>query len=920
MVDIAALMTVLPISSLEPNWVASLYGIVEMPEEQQWKESIHLLEPPAGQHTPYIEPIAALEKLLRHQAVAPEDSLAQARAAILLMKKDIAEDLWVNFFDDMEPESPECLPISDFLAWLRQNALIPHDLAIFFEQATEVAISNAIFCGPDNWESPWSLENLPALPPPKAMIEFMPGPPWQDYEAWDDWRFSDNPFIHWREAMRPIAQALEKALGESVYCFADLNDDCDDDYVHRFLVLHWCCTWKPKSAFVQYLLKVTGAKNVEDLKTALIDPANYTHPFEMNYAFTTIETTSCSIDYLPQNTHKTVGVVVSTEYARDKALSWLQQQIGKHAYIVAPKKLATDEWIKQATHYCRSWEMRYVDDGKLNQPIDILASIDELYVIANEKSPSQGFDLKLSKEAEDLLWLALQLGIKARYSEVSNPGVCLIENGAPERVAAQKAKRTAFTRQLTEISLWNDFGSSGLWDSNGKMLNYDLLDLPFSLVKRIAAWQRDYDCTAHPTIRKDDDAWYERHDQEELEIGSALQDALGKNIPVKLYRHQNWVNIDNIEGALNTTTTPSATSKQTQSDIDYMNAIIDGSVDYANSKAFNIDDLIAIGEERMTPEIEPLFEKAVDVYAEWVLALPMPCLDSDQNQADDEDDEINIEILEIIDNRTGKVITLDEADALLSNRALNNVDRIKYDPSQVDTSGYDRVPNDEQIARQMEGLVVPQSHLDTVVAEPDPVIRSQLLQLSKGYKHMPEKCLREKDLDSNLILRATMFAARQHQNQRRKDIASSPYINHPIAVAHTLSSIGQVVDVHTLCAAILHDTIEDTDTTAAELEQLFGHKIAAIVCEVSDDKTLTKTERKQLQVEHAGHCSLEAKLVKLADKICNLRDILACPPTWTTERKIEYFDWAKQVVDQLKDVNVKLEAEFDRLYSRRSEL
>ena len=118
-----------------------------------------------------------------------------------------------------------------------------------------------------------------------------------------------------------------------------------------------------------------------------------------------------------------------------------------------------------------------------------------------------------------------------------------------------------------------------------------------------------------------------------------------------------------------------------------------------------------------------------------------------------------------------------------------------------------------------------------------------------------------------------------------------------------------------------HDTIEDTDTTAAELEQLFGHKISAIVCEVSDDKTLTKTERKQLQVEHAGHCSREAKLVKLADKICNLRDILASPPSdWTTDRKVEYFDWANQVVAQLKGVNAKLEAEFDRLYSRRSEL
>lgn len=176
-------------------------------------------------------------------------------------------------------------------------------------------------------------------------------------------------------------------------------------------------------------------------------------------------------------------------------------------------------------------------------------------------------------------------------------------------------------------------------------------------------------------------------------------------------------------------------------------------------------------------------------------------------------------------------------------------------------------------------------------------------------------------MDTNLILQATMFAASKHQNQRRKDAAESPYINHPIALAHTLSTIGEVKDAHVICAALLHDTIEDTDTTGLELEQAFGAKIASIVCEVSDDKTLTKKERKQLQIEHAEHCSFEAKLVKLADKICNLRDILTSPPTmWTTERKAEYFDWARQVVAQLGGVNAKLEAEFESLYLRRCEL
>lgn len=79
-------------------------------------------------------------------------------------------------------------------------------------------------------------------------------------------------------------------------------------------------------------------------------------------------------------------------------------------------------------------------------------------------------------------------------------------------------------------------------------------------------------------------------------------------------------------------------------------------------------------------------------------------------------------------------------------------------------------------------------------------------------------------------------------------------------------------------AALLHDTVEDTDTTLAELEAKFGPIVARIVQEVTDDKSLSKQERKQLQVEHAPHCSHQAKLVKLSDKLYNLRDLNRCTP------------------------------------------
>jgi guanosine-3',5'-bis(diphosphate) 3'-pyrophosphohydrolase len=171
--------------------------------------------------------------------------------------------------------------------------------------------------------------------------------------------------------------------------------------------------------------------------------------------------------------------------------------------------------------------------------------------------------------------------------------------------------------------------------------------------------------------------------------------------------------------------------------------------------------------------------------------------------------------------------------------------------------------------------------------------------------------------DLDLILEAAAFAADRHRMQRRKDADASPYINHPLALAHILSREGGVSDPAVLCAALLHDTVEDTETTLAELEDRFGAKVAATVAEVTNDECLPKAEQKRLQVVNAASKSPAAKLVKLADKISNLRDIAAAPPTgWSRERRLEYYRWSRDVVAGLRGVNPALDRAFDETYER----
>ncbi|MGE0765057.1 MAG: HD domain-containing protein [Hyphomicrobiaceae bacterium] len=165
-----------------------------------------------------------------------------------------------------------------------------------------------------------------------------------------------------------------------------------------------------------------------------------------------------------------------------------------------------------------------------------------------------------------------------------------------------------------------------------------------------------------------------------------------------------------------------------------------------------------------------------------------------------------------------------------------------------------------------------------------------------------------------IVIKAAHFAADRHRDQRRKGVRNTPYINHPLEVADRLSRIGGVDDPVVLAAALLHDTIEDTHTTRADLVAAFGNDIAALVAELTDEPGITWQQRKRQEIDHAQHLSYRAKMIKIVDKTCNVSDTITNPPgEWTLSRRRDYLEFAELVADGCRGVNDALEAEFDRV-------
>lgn len=175
----------------------------------------------------------------------------------------------------------------------------------------------------------------------------------------------------------------------------------------------------------------------------------------------------------------------------------------------------------------------------------------------------------------------------------------------------------------------------------------------------------------------------------------------------------------------------------------------------------------------------------------------------------------------------------------------------------------------------------------------------------------------ETDTDVLRLARAYDYACRKHVDQRRKGASAEPYVNHLAEVAGMVAQATGGADANLVIAALLHDVVEDQGVRREEVAAEFGEDVAALVMEVTDDKSLPKDERKRLQIEHAAHISARARLLKIADKTSNLRALqLSPPPHWPHSRKLRYFAWAKAVVEQARGVNAWIDAQFDAEYEK----
>lgn len=545
-VNFTALQHALPVNGIEADWLARLTGLFAKKPPAEIDNDIEFLMPPAGQTEPYCAVQKVLATLYAAKGWGAKRALFQARVEADNLLRHLPADQQLPLFHGVETvKVPVCVPVRALLAHVALRNEVPQRLQAFLAHALAVTLRSPLV--------PYKgdllrLSQLPDVPQANEMIEFFVGLP-SDL-CWNlPWQkeVDFSLFYRWREAIRPVAEHLESVLGQWVYEFADLDDELDDDYCHRFLALHCWCSLQPDSTLVQHLVKVTGASDVAHLKASLIDPANYTLDFTNQPQPFDMSPKVLQFPWRKAGHGHRVGIAFDNPMAQPQAEKIASLQWDCRVHFVMPHEHDTQR--KPGLQMLLPDIADSIETYGEVEPIEFLAGIDELFIVIGSKRTAitgEHPDLHLSRCLEKLLWRAVMSHIPVHCQtadgfELENPEVSLLAGPTPETCNLEDFGRQN-SQQPNVVRVWPEDMSSGLWTGGEHlgMIDYVDTDLPFALIRRLTSWQQMYDDLDQPNAQNDKQ--WDAFLRERMSVARALQRYWGARVRVEVQDGQGgWV-------------------------------------------------------------------------------------------------------------------------------------------------------------------------------------------------------------------------------------------------------------------------------------------------------------------------------------------------------------------------------------------
>lgn len=444
---------------------------------------------------------------------------------------------------DLMSEPHLFVPVSEITARLRALGAAEARIAAFLDRCADVAAGTPKFiCGPFGQE-PRSLRDLPATPPQEALTEFFVVLQWD--LAWELCTDGETPAVDkmqaWRNGRRPAVQDLERQLGCQLYHYAADGDELDDDYAHRNLCLDYFCHMLPDSPFVAFLIEGTGARDLAELRAALLSPEAYTVPFALYYLGSIEATVAEPFVWVPPIApDRVLGIAAGGPRAASVAAGLLFPLEGGRVVIACP-----DEKVyHRISSVAREGGMEVWGEPSLNDQLPFLARIDVLYIVADwADGPRWDRDAKHERSLLRLAALAESVGVPMTWFDAFGRTPPTLQgqieaSGVLKDIANGREEARAATRTVKRIRLLPDWESSGIevvedaagCDGEGVM-GYDELDVPFALIRDLVRWHDRFN--VRPTHAERPEGFWEAFKEEQKALVIRLADALRPGVQVE---------------------------------------------------------------------------------------------------------------------------------------------------------------------------------------------------------------------------------------------------------------------------------------------------------------------------------------------------------------------------------------------------